>query len=169
MTSPSIDEVVAQLEARVAERRAAGDYPPGLEEQLEAHFSKMLRALYDTNAATQSLAAHVNSVALVLDGMSHRVETGSRIPGGSAVHRAAAVLVRRQSQHIIGQVSALGAAIHAVLDETRRYLDAQRVGDDRETMMMLSAVMDRLAVLDHLAEMVTDLETRVIALERSAG
>ena len=39
---PSVDELVALLQARVAQRRAAGEYPEDLEEQLDAHYRRLV-------------------------------------------------------------------------------------------------------------------------------
>jgi hypothetical protein len=39
---PSVDELVALLQARVAKRRAEGEYPADLEERLEAHYRRLV-------------------------------------------------------------------------------------------------------------------------------
>src|SRR3954454_8478659 len=39
---PDVDSLVAQLRARVETRRRAGLYPPGLEDEMSAHFSRIL-------------------------------------------------------------------------------------------------------------------------------
>jgi len=39
---PSVDELVAHLQARVAKRRAEGEYPADLEERLEAHYRRLV-------------------------------------------------------------------------------------------------------------------------------
>ena len=41
-TTPAIDELIAQVRARVAERRRTGYYPEGLEEDLDAHFRRIV-------------------------------------------------------------------------------------------------------------------------------
>lgn len=41
-SEPSVDELVALLQARVAERRAAGEYPADLEERLDAHYRRVV-------------------------------------------------------------------------------------------------------------------------------
>lgn len=161
-----VDQIVSQLESRVADRRAAGDYPPGLEQQLEAHFAQMLRSLHHTQLATERLAGEIDRVGQVISTLGADVGMSSRLPGGAIVHGATASLVRRHTQHVVGQVGALGSAIHVALNEVRAVLEKQQLSDDRETTAILSSVMDRLAVVDHLAELVTDLEERVRRLER---
>jgi SAM-dependent methyltransferase len=41
-SEPSVDELVARLAARVAQRRAAGEYPDDLEDRLDDHFRRLL-------------------------------------------------------------------------------------------------------------------------------
>src|SRR4051812_38284506 len=41
-SEPSVDELVAILQARVAQRRAAGEYPADLEERLDAHYRRLV-------------------------------------------------------------------------------------------------------------------------------
>jgi ubiquinone biosynthesis protein UbiJ len=45
-------------------------------------------------------------------------------------------------------------------------MEQQQLSDNRETTLLLASVMDRLAVVDHLAAMITDLEQRLCRLER---
>ena len=41
-SEPSVDELVAMLQARVAHRRVAGEYPTDLEERLDAHYRRLV-------------------------------------------------------------------------------------------------------------------------------
>ena len=41
-SEPSVDELVALLQARVEQRRAAGEYPDDLEERLDAHYRRLV-------------------------------------------------------------------------------------------------------------------------------
>ena len=161
-----VEQIVSQLESRVADRRATGDYPPGLEQQLEAHFAQMLRSLHHTHLATERLASEIDRIGEVISTLGTDVGRSSRLPAGALVHGVTASLVRRHTQLVVGQVGALGSAIQAALNEVRAVIEKQQLSDDRETAVILSSVMDRLAVIDHLAELVTDLEERVRRLER---
>lgn len=166
MNDISVDDLVAQLQERVVARRAAGDYPPGLEQQLEAHFTQMLRQLHEKHSATEVLGLKIGHVGAVLSRLNVEVGNESSIPGVGAVHGMAGAMIRRHTQHVVGQVGSVGNAIQEALVEVRAVLEQQRHSDDREISMMLSAVMDRLAVVDHLAELVVDFEDRLRRLER---
>jgi hypothetical protein len=52
------------------------------------------------------------------------------------------------------------------MDEVRRLVDAQRAADERQLHDAIAGVLDRLAVLDHVVELVRDVEQRLDALER---
>jgi hypothetical protein len=53
----AIDPLIEELRARVAERREAGFYPEGLEEQLDAHFKRIVahRRAADMSSLRSSL------------------------------------------------------------------------------------------------------------------
>ena len=165
MSDISVDDLVVQLQQRVVERRAAGDYPPGLEQQLEAHFTQMLRQLHEKHSATDELRSRIDHVGGVIGSLNVEVGRESTVPGVGAVHGVAGAMIRRHTQHVVGQVGALGSAMQAALVEVRAVLEQQRHSDDREVTMLLAAVMDRLAVVDHLAELVVDFEERLRRLE----
>src|SRR5438874_2687835 len=62
---PDIDALVAQLQAKVEERRRAGFYPPGLEEDLTAHARRMLH--YHTRMRPEpELRTHLQKVEAAL-------------------------------------------------------------------------------------------------------
>ena len=164
---PKLDEVVAEIQTVVAARRAAGDYPVGLEQQLESYFDQMLRSLHATQSATSQLSADIDRVGQVVGALSVDVGLTSKAPGGAAIHKVTAALVRRHTQNLLGQVGSLGAAVHASLNDVRDALDKLVEHGGRESDSILSAVMDRLAIVDHLATLVTDLEQRVATLEQN--
>ncbi|MBI2169545.1 MAG: hypothetical protein HYU28_08610 [Actinobacteria bacterium] len=113
-----VDDLVAQLRARVDERRAAGEYPEGLEENLDLHFhhiatrgvrdrlERLREALEAADAAGRALSAA-------------RIDTVSGKAGGAVVHRAVARLVGRQVEGALTQVreyaDALAEAHRALL------------------------------------------------------
>jgi hypothetical protein len=92
-------------------------------------------------------------------------ETTSRLPGGNVVHGATAGLMRRHTQELTGRVGAMGDAVVDALDEAVRLFEVNRSADERDLNGVLASVMDRLAVVDHLAAMVVELEDRIRALE----
>jgi len=161
-----IDQIMTTLQRRVAERRANGDYPPGLERQLEAEFEAIMRSVHRHEVGTEQLAALITGVERSVDAVDGAADSSSRIPGGGAVHATAARLVQRHTGRLADTVRALGTDIGSALHEIQRLLDQQRVADERQLRQVVHSLFDRIAVLDHLAETVLALEQRVSALEQ---
>jgi SAM-dependent methyltransferase len=152
--SASVDELIERLRAQVEQRRQAGEYPPGLEEDLDAHF----RQLTDARRGARTLREHVEALRESSAFARERISTSSRVRAGSFFHRAVGKAVSRQTAGVLDQVTlfaaevcdtieamvepleALGAAgassgstiaqqietLHAVVIEQRRALNAQR-------------------------------------------
>jgi hypothetical protein len=160
-----IETVVSELRERIAARRLAGDYPEGLEEELESEFRGMMRAVDRSEVDTSLLHDRVEEV----NSASHRINSDvgldSRVPGGSAAHAAIGRIVQRHTGPLAESVRGLGFATASALDESRRLFEAQNSADQRQLHDALAGVFDRLAVIDHLSEIVRDLEQRVAQLE----
>ena len=165
MPDVDVDEIVAELRERIAVRRAAGEYPIGLEQQLESEFQWMMRAIDRHEIDTDRLGTMVDAVAAAANGMPVAAETTSRLPGGSAAHHVAGNVVRRHVNPLADSVRSLGESVADALEEIRRLFVAQSAADERQLHDVIAGVMDRLAVIDHLVELTTDLERRVAELE----
>ncbi|MDP9387697.1 MAG: hypothetical protein M3Q48_07150 [Actinomycetota bacterium] len=170
-TTPDLDEVIAGLRARVAERRAAGAYPPGLEDDLEEHFRRVVahRASPDFADVRARLAALEERSRFGAD----RIPAGSQLPGGQALHRAVSKVVARQTQGALDQVQHYAdgvrdvlLAVLAALEDPEGHVHADLVGQ-------LDAVLERLAGYDRraaeLTAAVAGLERRLAQLEAGAG
>jgi len=70
-------------------------------------------------------------------------------------------------QQVELELASVGGAVRDALDETARLIDVTRVADERELNGVLAMVLDRLAVIDHLSEMVVDIDDRLGRLEAS--
>ena len=165
MSEIDVEEIVAGLRQQVAERRLAGDYPVGLEQQLESEFQGMMRAIDRNEIGTETLGALVQSVIAAAHEMRIDAATDSRVPGGSTAHHAAGRVVNRHITPLAESVRDLGVSVADALGEVRWLVQAQSAADERQLLDVLSGVMDRLAVIDHLVEPTTDLERRVTQLE----
>jgi hypothetical protein len=169
LDSDELEAVVADLRSDVARRRAAGEYPPGLEAQLEAEFEAIMRAVHRPEVDTSGILLAVAAVADSARALGAPPATSSRVPGGSAVHDATARLVRRHTVQLAQEVRRLGDDVSAALAAVAVTLDQQRSADERQLKEVVASLLDRVAIIDHLADAVLELEGRVGALERSAG
>lgn len=138
---PEVEELVREIRATVAERRAAGAVPPGLEEQLDRHRRWVEQRQGDPLDAVAQRLADLRA-APVLSAV--HTPTASRRPGGSLVHRLVGRLVRRQVEGALQQVQARADRMLAVLEAQQGAMD------------------DLRARLDHVLE-------RLAALERASG
>ena len=163
-----LDSVLSELRARVRVRRARGDYPVGLEAQLEAEFNALLATAHQSELILQPLSTR-------LEVMDHRIaavttvepELSSRVPGGSKLHALASRVVRRQTSALALATRDLGQVVRDSFNEVVRLFEVQQSADERRLNEVIGAVFDRLAVLDALVEAVADLERRLDELERA--
>ena len=153
-----MDALVARLKERVEERRRSGQYPDGLEADLDRHFEMAVAASLRTRADLKSLLEEIQaaSAGLSLDNIS----LVSSVPLGSSVHRTIARAVHRQTEGIVHQVQRYTAAVDALLQA----VVAQELPD---IVARLDAVMERLAAYERLP-VATDDTSRALAarLER---
>jgi hypothetical protein len=164
-----LDELAQRVRRRVEERRAAGDYPPGLEERLDAHFRRIvaLRVVPD-EAPLRDLMARL---AAMPPFSPERIPTSSRLPGGSVLHATIARLVVRQTTGVLEQVQAFANDVRDLLG-----LLVERVGSGdthvhADLLGLLDAVLERVSSYERApAEAdgpLRDLHRRLEAVERS--
>ena len=162
-----VDHLIQALRIRVAERREAGFYPEGLEQELDAHFRRVV-AHRVTNDLTE-----LRSDLEVLDVRGwfspERIPADTSLPGGAALHRAVSRLVSRQTQGILEQVQEFADAVRTTLrhivdamEEPHSHVHADLIGQ-------LDAVFERLATYERgpvdSAGATADLRRRLEALE----
>jgi SAM-dependent methyltransferase len=111
---PDVDELVAELRARVDERRRAGAYPPGLEDDLAEHFRRILRHRREQKPPPDP-SGPIRAAEEALPLEAARIPADSAFPGGQALHRAIARLVGRQTQGTLEQVQAFAQPVSEAL------------------------------------------------------
>jgi hypothetical protein len=118
-----------ELRARVEARRAAGEYPPGLEEEMDAHYQRV--------AATRAVQ--------VLDDLRRRVAAvppgGLTLPPGTIADR----LVQRSLAPLVHQLNDVLAAVRGALDETIAALESPAGHRHDDLMGHIHALWDTLA------------------------
>lgn len=158
-----------EVQARVQRKRQSGDYPVGLEEQLEAEFRAILEV---THRGTHDLS-HLHKSLSDLQSMVHQIRTtgdsSSRLPGGSLVHRLFRRLLRRHSTAITQDIQRVFRQVDGVLNELYKALEAQRRHDERLLNDVLGGVLDRLAVIDSLALTLPEIERKLLSQSPDAN
>ncbi|MGB8859286.1 MAG: hypothetical protein WCC60_08520 [Ilumatobacteraceae bacterium] len=161
----AVEEIVERLRRQIAQRRQNGDYPIGLEAELEAEFDGILAAMRRRELNTDGLSGHVDSLRHRVDEVVGLTPTTSGIPGGAAVHRLVGRLIGRQTTGLAAGVRAVGYEAVDALVEVVRLLEAQRSADERQLTEVVAAVIDRLTVIDQLVSSVTEIERRLDAID----
>lgn len=164
--SPDLERLLGELRAEVDRRRAAGDYPPGLEEELD-HLGRLLGQ--EPQPGYDRVRLRLEAVSRLAPLSVDRIPSTSRIPGGATLHRLISRLTARQTRGVLQQVQersdALVEVLVALVESTGRaesHVHADLVG-------LLDAILDRLADYERApgeaGRAVVELERRVAALE----
>jgi len=150
---PDVDALVAQLQARVEERRRSGFYPPGLEEDMALHARTMLHH-HTRSRPGPDLRAHLRQVEVALPFDAGRIPAGSGVPGGELIHKTVAKVTIRQTQGALAEVENFARpvrdALVAIVDALEGLMESVR--GDIDALYERQAVQERaLAVATGLA------------------
>jgi SAM-dependent methyltransferase len=163
----TVDHLVTELRLRVAERRKSGFYPEGLEDELEAHFRRVV-----AHRAHADLAGlRSNLEVLEVRGLfsPDRIPVDTSVPGGALLHRSVGKLVSRQTQGILEQVQEFADIVREALENIVEALEDPNGHVHADLVGQLDAVFERLATYERgptdSAASVADLRRRVEALE----
>jgi hypothetical protein len=154
------DEIIAELQRRVAQRRQEGKYPVGLEQQLEAEFKNIMDVVHrgtDVLGDVRHLLSRCNEE---LASLQNPVSSNSRIPGFGVVHWVIGKLVGRQTADITLRVRTTLTTQQDVLELLLKQLENQQGTDVRVLNQLSHAMQDRLMMIDALAQSVIELERK---------
>ena len=170
MTSQiEMEQLLQQIRDRVEERRTAGLYPPGLEQQLEREFAEIMSSTNRRYFASKDLQSQLRYLEDAFVGLSGQVSPRSRFPGVSLLHRLIAKVTKRQIFGLTSQVRDVQSQVIVVLKMLGEFAESQEAADSRVVRELSKHVIDRVAVVDHLAILTVELEARLHALESRLG
>jgi hypothetical protein len=153
----------------VLRKRQNGDYPVGLERQLEAEFRAILEITHRGTHDLAKMQSSLSELHMLIPKLQVVGDASSKMPGGSIVHRVFRRLLRRHTTAMAEDLKQIFARIDSVLTEMSRAVEAQRRHDERLLNDVLGGVLDRLAVIDSLALVVPQLERRLLAQTTDAN
>ncbi len=139
----SVDDLVERLRMRVAQRRSEGSYPPGLEDDLDAHFTRLSTHLpkrYDIEV----LQAKLDRMNAQPGFTRERIASDSGLPGGSAFHALVAKLVSRQVGGILEQIQEFADATRNVINEMAAAMQHPHGHGHPDLLGQIEAIHDRL-------------------------
>ena len=170
MTSQiQISELLQQIHSQIDERRAAGLYPPGLEQQLEHQFAEIMSSTNRRYFASRDLQTQLRNLEDAFGRLSGQISTQSRLPGISLLHRLLGKLTKRQVLGLTAQIRDVESLVVVVLKMLGEFAESQEAADSRVVRELSQHVLDRVAVVDHLAILTTELEARLRNLESRLG
>lgn len=161
MGSEITEGSITELQKRVRERRAAGDYPLGLEAQLQEEFKNILETTHRGHRSINHLEVRMHMARESITRIQGVAGVKSRVPAGSLFHRVIRRLVRRHVSQLANETRIALKRIEFVLEEFETLIKQQQSNDERLVNQTLSGVLDKLAIVDTLSEMVIELESRV--------
>jgi hypothetical protein len=161
--------ILQQIKNRIDEKRLSGSYPPGLEQQLEREFAEIMSSTNRRYFASKELQLQLSDLELVFAKLSGRVSTQSRIPGASLIHLVFSKISKRQILGVTAQVREVEAQVLVVLKMLGEFAQSQEEADSRVVRELSQHVLDRVSVVDHLAILTTDLESRIRIIESRLG
>jgi len=165
--TPNVDELVEKLRARIEERRSSGEYPVGLEEDLNSHFQRILASRLKPEL--EPLRKRIEAVIDSLQFDVGLISSASRWKGGRLYHRISGRLVARQTQGVLDQVKRFGEAVSEALEaiasapaELTTHIHPDLLGE-------LDAILERLAAYERTPQdsniALRDLRRRLEVLE----
>jgi O-antigen chain-terminating methyltransferase len=140
-----LEKLIETLRDRVEQRRRDGAYPAGVEEELDGHFAHLVvRRPASPSFAVDELeqaVAELHQQVFARD----RISTGSRLPGGTTLHRVIAKAVARQIEGVLEQAREQSQRVAQTLallaDVTNTVADAY----DKRVLQQLDDLQLRLA------------------------
>lgn len=139
-----LDAVAARLRRRVAERRAAGEYPDDLEEVLDAQFRALVAQREEGEWPGEAVESELAGLAAAGRFGRERIDLGGGPVAKRYVHRLAGLLVTRQVQGVLAQAQGFADAVRSTL---ARQWEAVRHLDRRQSLLeqRLESALDKLA------------------------
>ena len=157
------------IKEQIASKRLSGEYPPGLEQQLEREFAEIMSSTNRRYFASKDLKVQLRHLEDAFGRLSGQISPQSRIPGMSLVHRLVGKLTKRQVLGLTAQIRDVESLVVIVLKMLGEFAESQEAADSRVVRELSQHVLDRVAVVDHLAILTTELEARVRDLESRQG
>lgn len=153
------NSIQEELQRRVAENRQLGKYPLGLEEQLEADFKAIMEVVHGREGQLFIGEPEVQHLGLMITALQDRIEVlrndkkveklSRKGPGALALVDLAELTCEALGKCMI-LVQSMEAEIRKIREE-----------DSRVLRKLNHTVLDRLVMVDVLAQAVVDIERRL--------
>lgn len=167
-----LDDVLAELRRRVALRRAAGEFPDGLEDDLDRHF-RNISARSGPKLSSEDLERAVASVRAAADFGRHRFPRDQSRAVYDLAHRTVTKALGHEIDAVFDQVKQFSDRVNDALDALATAVDDPPRHTHADLLGSLYALEDRLAAIERRLALDTDpyvaLSARLDELESRLG
>lgn len=153
-TPPDHSLLQERLRQKVEERRQRGEYPPGLEEQLDRHYLQILRGFDRQTGPLADIHSSLERLRHLSVVDPRRIETWSPNPLKRLLHRLIGKLTIRQTRGVLAQMQDHFSALDDMLSAVVNHLALTPAGGSASDLPIAAGLdMDRrlAAALDRLS------------------
>lgn len=162
-----LEELLSEIRQRVEQRRQNGQYPDGLEQDLDIQFGQLIKQkppLFDFDPLAKSLEKLKQ-----LSRIGYQSIVESAIPGGSSLHNMVSRLIERHFHITIDQINTHFDALYEVLDQILLVFQEKTSSQYNDIRADLNIVLQRLAAYERSPEAsaggVAELSRRIEQIE----
>lgn len=137
------EELMTLIQERVARRREQGDYPAGLEQQLDRHYQEILKGFKIGSEEGEDLQAQLQNLRNSIFFTPDLIETWSKNPLKRAVHRLMAKLTIRQTRAILNQFQQYAKSMEGIIIQVLENQELPSNPDSKETKKSQKSDIDR--------------------------
>ncbi len=142
-----LDDLIDQLRARLASRRAAGDYPADLEARVTEYANRVVTAYRPARSPGDIIREAVSELDTHGGFNRARIRAESRVPLGYEVHRVIGKTVSRQISGVLAQMQDYANHLRTVLDLIADQLSSSE-HPHPDLAYQIDVIIDRLADLE---------------------
>jgi SAM-dependent methyltransferase len=139
------EELLVELRRRVEQRRQGGEYPLGLEDELDARFRRIASQHVGDIETVRVRLLHLEStLGFAVD----RIPTGSEQPAGELAHKVIRKAFSRQTQGVFEQLRPFAEAVRDALSALLAVLETPGTHEHADLDGRLETVLERLAAIE---------------------
>jgi len=169
MPSIDINAILEEIRENVRLRRLSGDYPPGLENELEQEFQLIMESTNRSYRIDVEAQTHLSEANEALKRLLARYENQKEAFDQTDANSGKEHHQLDPWSFVAPEVVEIEHHVLATLRLLADYAHQQQDADKRLVEELSQHVLDRFAVVDHLAILTQELEARLRNLERNQG